>query len=67
MNEYSVLLMYPNGDTFYTWVEAEEPYAAVTAALAYLVEDNRDADPAEMTVLAVLAGHVVTELSKEDI
>lgn len=64
---YSVLLKYPDHlndggkETYYTWVEARDPVAAVAearrAALATNEWTAEDVDPAGFAVLLVIEGH----------
>lgn len=62
---YSVLLLYPDGmtdgatETYYAWVEATDPIAAVAEARrqALAVNEWDDADPAGFAPLLVVEGH----------
>lgn len=63
--EFSVLLQYPNGDTYYAWVTALDAEGAVAAAKADYLEDHPDENPPEFEVLLVVKGHVDAELRKD--
>ena len=71
MKKYSVLLLYPDyandmAETYFSWVEATAPAAAVALARAEAVEANHmDADDVDnFKVLLVVEGHHL-ELSGE--
>ena len=63
---YSVLLEYPNGETFYSWVWAENAREAAGEAKADAVKSNPEMSPEDFTEVLVIMGHVEAELRKED-
>lgn len=65
--EYSVLLEYPNGDTYYAWVWAPDEYEAVVEAKKDAILSNPEMSPDDFAVLLVLKGHIDAELRKEDL
>ena len=73
--KYSVLLLYPdylqNSDpeTYYVWVEAEDPFKAVEAAQCMAVNANEEdvvEDGTDFLPLAVFEGHREMELGVAD-
>lgn len=63
--EFSVLLMYPDGQTYFTWVLSDHAWAAVSKAKKSCLE-NYDGTADDLTPLLVLAGHHECLLSSED-
>jgi len=63
--EFSVLLQYPDGQTYYAWVMALDAEGAVEAAKASYQEDHPEEDLPDFEVLLVTKGHVDAELRKE--
>jgi|SRR5579875_1141077 len=65
LKPYSVLLLYPDyandggAETYYAWVEAHDPVAAVAMAQRQALAANEwsDTDPADFAPLLVVAGH----------
>lgn len=67
--EFSVLLQYPDGQTYYAWVTALDAEGAVEAAKNDWRESATDPDGElpDFEVLLVVKGHVDAELRKEDV
>ena len=65
-NNYSVLLGYPDGDTFFVWVRALNPSTAIDEAFREVIESNPEMTSDQFTVLLVMPGHVDALLRKED-
>lgn len=63
---FSVLLQYPDGDTYYAWVTALDAEGAVEVAKADYLADHPDEELPEFETLLVVAGHIDAELRKED-
>ena len=63
--EFSVLLRYPDGQTYFTWVSAKSAYAAVGKAKKDCLE-NYSGEADDLTPLLVLAGHHDCLLAKGD-
>ena len=63
--KFSVLLQYPDGQTYFTWVQAERALAAVEKAKKDCLE-NYEGDSGDLTPLLVLSGHHNCLLAKED-
>jgi hypothetical protein len=65
LDKFSVLLGYPDGQTFFTWVSARSAVAAVEKAKKRCVE-NYSGEEDDLTPVLVLAGHHDCLLAKED-
>ena len=63
--KFSVLLQYPDGQTYFTWAQAERALAAVEKAKKDCLE-NYEGTPDYLTPLLVLAGHHECLLASED-
>ena len=64
-DKYSVLLQYPDGQTYFTWVFALHAVAAVEKAKKDCLE-NYFGEADDLTPMLVLAGHHDCLLAKED-
>ena len=63
--KYSVLLQYPDGQTYFTWVYSRSAVAAVKKAKKGCLE-NYSGEEDDLTPVLVLAGHHDCLLAKGD-